>query len=188
MPCLPVKDLDDGADHILNKVANKLGGAVNNLKGRTAMQRDFDRLEKWADGNFMKGKNMKSYIWGGINPCNSAGSQRNSFSEKDLGIPEEELNMSQQCDFTAGKANRILSCIIKTVGSRTIEMVPLLCVTLLTLHLELCVHFRTLLCMKDVDTLDWVQWKPVNCTWAEAQWPVRKGCVSWTCSTLRRKS
>lgn len=62
MPCLPVKDLDDGADHILNKVANKLGGAVNSLKGRTAIQRDFDRLEKWADGNFMKGKNMKSYI------------------------------------------------------------------------------------------------------------------------------
>lgn len=49
-------DLADGTDCILNKCADdtKLEGAVSTLESRAAIQRDFDRLEKWPDRNFMK--------------------------------------------------------------------------------------------------------------------------------------
>lgn len=40
----------------------KLGGAVNNLESREALQRDTDRLEGWAIINYMKSNNIKCRI------------------------------------------------------------------------------------------------------------------------------
>lgn len=48
-----LNDLDDGAEFTLSYFANdtKLGGVAD---GDATIQRDPDRLEKWADRNFMK--------------------------------------------------------------------------------------------------------------------------------------
>ncbi|KAJ7416249.1 rna-directed dna polymerase from mobile element jockey-like [Pitangus sulphuratus] len=73
-----INDLDDGTEHTFGKFENmKLEGVVDAEDGCAAIQRDLDRLEKWACGNlvmFNKGKSKgekKSRTCGGITPGTS---------------------------------------------------------------------------------------------------------------------
>jgi len=59
-----VGDMDSGTECILNKFANdtKLCGVVDTLEGRDAIQRDLDRLQRWACVNRMKFNKAKCKV------------------------------------------------------------------------------------------------------------------------------
>ena len=88
-----VNDPDDGTECTLGKLTGdtKLRGAADAPDGCAAIQRDLDRLEKWADRNLMqfsKGK-CKVLHLGRNNPRHQYmlgdAQLENSLEEKDLG-------------------------------------------------------------------------------------------------------
>ena len=89
-------DLDAGTQCSLTKFADdrKLGREADTLDGSAAIQRDLDRLEKWADGNltqFSEGKCKVLYL-GGNNRRHlhrlGAAQLESNWAEKDLGGPD----------------------------------------------------------------------------------------------------
>ena len=112
--------LDAGLEGILIKFADdtKLGGAVDTLEGKEALQRDLNKLETWAITNhvkFNKGKYQILHLGHGNAVCtDSLRNKRLESSpvERDLGVlADGKLNMSQQCALAAKRANRVLGCI-----------------------------------------------------------------------------
>ncbi|GAB0175683.1 cAMP-dependent protein kinase inhibitor alpha [Grus japonensis] len=142
--------MDSGIECTLSKFANdtKLCGVVDTLEGRDAIQRDLDRLERWARVNHMKLRrpSARSFYMGWGNPKHNYRLGRewieSNPEEKHLGVfVDEKLNMSRQCAPTAAqKANRVLSCIKRGVTSRSREGILPLYSTLVRPHLEYCIQ------------------------------------------------
>ncbi|GAB0176430.1 cAMP-dependent protein kinase inhibitor alpha [Grus japonensis] len=123
--------MDSGIECTLSKFADDTKLCCGHHAGRRdAIQRDLDRLQRWACVNRVKFNKAKGKVLH-IDRDNPKHSYRlggewikSSPEEKDLGVlADEKLNMSRQCALAAQKANHILGCIKRSVTSRLREVI-----------------------------------------------------------------
>ncbi|KAJ7424703.1 rna-directed dna polymerase from mobile element jockey-like [Pitangus sulphuratus] len=109
-------NMDSGTEYTLSKFAEdtKLWDAVDTLEGKCAIQRDLDRLERWARANLMRFNKAKCKVlhlgWGDPKHKYRLGGEW--IEEKGLGVlMDANPNVKWQCALADQKVNRILGYI-----------------------------------------------------------------------------
>jgi len=112
-----INDLESGIECTLNKFADK---ACTRLSGLDAIQRDLDKLKKWAHVNLMRFIRAKCKVLhlGRSNPWYQYRLEDEGIescpTEKDLRVRwgKKSLDVSHKCALAVLKANCILDCIM----------------------------------------------------------------------------
>ena len=159
--------VEEATPHIRNAI--QLSSAVGTAEGRDAIQRDRDKLERWAHINLMRFNKARCEVLhlGWDNPCYvyTLGEEplESSPAEKDLGVLlDEKLNVSQQHVLAALKDSSVLGSTRGEVTSREREGIVPLHSALLRSHLEPWVQPWGPQRRKDVELLERVQRRPTR--------------------------
>ena len=151
-----VSDTDSGIECSLSIFADDVRLSGTPERG-DAIEKDLDKLERWAQAKFMRFKKAKCKVQhlhcGNPRDQYRLGDEGNGISpvEKDLGVlVGDKWDMSQQCALAAQNANCIMGCITSRSREGTL---PLYC-ALVTPHLEYCVQLGCPQCKKDMGLLE----------------------------------
>ncbi|KAJ7396421.1 hypothetical protein BTVI_145399 [Pitangus sulphuratus] len=118
-----ISDLDKGIECTLSQFVDdtRLGGNIDLLEDRKALQWDLERLDPWAKAYCMRFNKAKCQLlqeeW-----------LESFLAERDLGmLINSQVNRNHQCAQLDEKAKDILVCISNSVASRTRAVTNLPC-------------------------------------------------------------